>query len=106
MTHKRSSPEGIRQELAALADIYAPDDSADWTITIEPWTLTATPDIPVVSVLWNDWPTGEIGADYAEIFAPGIADGAQQLRRDLHQHVYQYRRLRRIPHQELLIPFS
>jgi len=105
---KQPTPAQLWQDVTALAGLYRSedtDDSAPWSFTIEPWTLTATSESPAVSVLWNDWPTGEIAPDHAEIFAPGFPDAARELHRDLHQHIRQYHRLRRIPTQDLLIPY-
>lgn len=88
----------IWQQLAALSQIYgtAAAASAPWCVTVEPWTLTAHPHLaPVFIVHYRDWIAGEIGADYVEVFVPGVADAAGQLRSDLAEHVYQFNRARR-----------
>lgn len=86
------------QQLDALSKIYGTVADAapmPWHLLIGVWGLSATLDSPTVTVWHRDAIAGEIGKDYAEVYAPGMEDAAQQLRRDLAEHVYQFHRARR-----------
>jgi hypothetical protein len=82
-------------ELAALATIYGPATAnrAPWRVEIGHWTLTA--DIAGRSVAVS------AAAQFIGLIGPGETttldpDTARHLRRDLHEHVYQHHRSKRL----------
>ena len=92
--HSEANAARLWKQLAALAAIYGTVADAaplPWHVTIAPWTIRADIHNRIVAVEWNDWIAGEIGADYAEVYAPGIEDAAGRLRHALAHHVYQHR---------------
>jgi hypothetical protein len=96
-------------ELAALSEIHGPADTLSiWQVTAGRWTITShgapfakmyttaagvPREIPprVVAVDWDGRPAGTIGpGETADIGGGPPEATAQRLRRDLHEHVYQY----------------
>lgn len=75
-------------ELRELADIHGPAHHTR-IYEIGQWTLTANPTEHCVYVCHDDGHAGIIGPGETTDLAPELA---RALRRDLHEHVYQFRR--------------
>jgi len=77
-------------ELRDLANIYGPA-RGPWRVEVEDWTLTADVAQRSVAVAAAGQHIGLIGPGETTDLEPDLA---RRLRRDIHEHVYQYWRSR------------
>ena len=81
-------------ELVAVSQIHGhPTSAAPWRVEVGRWTLTADATARTVAADYDGQAAGIIGpGETADISGGPPEASAQRLRRDLHEHVYQFRR--------------